>query len=86
MDYTFATVLVAAADQQAAQTLLGDTGFFTVGYSETGQAPVTHYMSSGAFNNTELDILVNDTTIQKTVLFGNETRTNGLLPVVEELE
>lgn len=81
MDYTFATVIVAAADQATAQTLLENTSYFTAGFSEAGELPVTHYVSSGPFSNTELDLLVNDTTFQKKVLFGREVRTDDLKPV-----
>lgn len=71
MNYTFATVIVNAVDQAQAQADLG-SGFFTVGLSQDGTAPATHYMSSGPFDNTELDFIANQATWTNTIKFGND--------------
>lgn len=71
MDYTFATVTIAAADQAQAQADMGP-GFFVTALSATGEAPVTHFMSSGAFNNDELDTVVNAAAWARKVYFGQD--------------
>ena len=68
---TAATVIIAAADQAQAQADMGD-GFFTVGLSATGEAPATHFMSSGFFLNEELDAIVNTYTWPKKIYFGQD--------------
>lgn len=82
MDYTFATVIVTSPNQSAMQTLVGD-GYFTAGYSADGTAPATHYVSSGPFDNSVLNMIVNSD-IPKQVNFGNEVWTDGLILVSEE--
>ena len=52
MNYTFATVAILAADQAAAQAQY--PAYFNTGASETGEAPATHYVTSGPFDNAEL--------------------------------
>lgn len=81
MDYTFASVIIAAADQAAMQALVGD-GYFTAGYSPDGNPPVTNYISSGAFDNNVLDTIVNSD-IPKQVHFGADLWTDGLVLVSE---
>ena len=71
MNYTFATVIIKLEDQQAAQTDLG-TGFFTTELSTDSTGPATHLMSSGPFDNAELDLVVNSVTWAKKVYFGND--------------
>lgn len=71
MDYTFATVIIAAEDQGKAQADLG-AGFFVTALSETGVSPATHYMSSGAFNNSEMDKIVNQVSWHKSIYFGQD--------------
>lgn len=71
MNYTYATVIVTAADQQAAQADLGD-GFFNTALSASGADPATHYMSSGPFNNSEMDLIVNESQWTKRVYFGQD--------------
>lgn len=76
---TFATVVVAAADQAAAQADL--PGMFTSGYTDNPELPeiATHYVSSGAFYDTELDKIVNDVTWPRVVRFGDaRAALNGL--------
>lgn len=58
MNYTFASIVIADKDKTQAQADMGD-GFFTVPLSATGEAPATHWMSSGPFDNTELDRICN---------------------------
>lgn len=70
-DYTFASVIVSAADRQQAQADLGD-GFFNTSLSPTGEAPATNFMSSGPFNNSELNIVVNTASWPKKVYFGQD--------------
>lgn len=71
MNYTFATVIVADADREAAQADLG-TGFFNTALSADGTEPATHWMSSGPFDNTELDRIVNSATWPRKVYFGQD--------------
>ena len=70
-DYTFATVIIADADKQQAQQDLGD-GFFTVPLSSDGQEPATNWMSSGPFNDSELNFVVNEATWPKKIYFGQD--------------
>ena len=72
MDYTYATVIIAAADQAAAQTEFPD--YFNCGLSPTGEAPATNYCSSGPFSNEELDQMVNEAVWVKTIYFGMDTQ------------
>lgn len=71
MNYTYATVLVDAANRVAAQAELGE-GFFNTALSESGAEPATHYMSSGPFNNAEMDLIVNESLWPKKVYFGQD--------------
>lgn len=57
-NYTFASVVIADADRQAAQADLGE-GFFNTGLSADGTEPATHWMSSGPWLNDELDKVCN---------------------------
>ena len=77
----FASVIVAAADRDAARAEISaqlstegvpyDTsGFFGAELSETGDAPATHYMSSGYWHANELEALVNGVT-PRVVKFGD---------------
>lgn len=83
---TAATVIISAADQAQAQADMGD-GFFTVGLSATGEAPATHFMSSGFFLNEELDAIVNTVTWPHKVYFGQDWQaalaSEGLAQVQE---
>ena len=69
--FTHATVIVADADKAAAQADLGD-GFFATALSATGAEPVTHWMSSGPFENEELNRVCNDVTWPRKVYFGQD--------------
>jgi hypothetical protein len=86
-DFTFATVIVTDADKTAAQTDMG-AGFFTVALSADGSEPATHWMSSGPFENAEMDAIVNDYTWPKVVHFGQDWQaaiaTENLQMVVAE--
>lgn len=76
---TFATVVVAAADQATAQADFPD--FFTAGYTDNPDAPAapTHYVSSGWFYDTELDQIVNEASWPRVVRFGDaQAALNGL--------
>lgn len=72
-DYTYATVVIAAADQAAAQTEYPD--YFAAGYYEAteGADPVvaTNYVTSGPFSNTELSDIINNVTWPRKVYFGD---------------
>lgn len=86
---TFATVVVAAADQAAAQADF--PGMFTAGYTDNPEAPeiATHYVSSGFFYDEELDKIVNDVTWPRTVKFGDAQAaltSMGLVPVETPVE
>jgi hypothetical protein len=58
MDYTYATVVIPDNDKSLAQSVMGE-GFFNSPLSSDGQAPATHWMSSGAFMNNELEMIIN---------------------------
>lgn len=84
MTSTFATVIVAAADQAAAQADL--PGHFTAAYAADSTGPATHYVSSGFFFNSELDMIVNEATWKKVVRFGDAAvalADLGLVPVLD---
>lgn len=84
MTSTFATVIVAAADQAAAQADL--PGHFTSAYAADAAGPATHYVSSGFFFNSELDMIVNDAEWPKRVRFGDAAvalADLGLVPVLD---
>ena len=68
-DYTFATVIIDAADQAQAQSDMGE-GFFVTALSPTGKPPATNYMSSGPFSNEELDAVANVYVWSKKMYFG----------------
>ena len=70
-DYTFSTIIISAADQAQAQADLGE-GFFNTPLSPTGEVPATNFMSSGPFDNAELDACINTYTWAKKVYFGND--------------
>ena len=72
MAYTYATVIIAAADQAAAQTDLPEC--FTCGLSADGSAPATHYITSGPWGNDELEHIVNGVTWGKRVAFGSDAQ------------
>lgn len=71
---TAATVVIAAADQAAAQADL--PGHFTIGYylDVPGADPtvVTHYVDSGWWYDSELDMIVNAVTWPRVVKFGTD--------------
>jgi len=67
---TFASVFVPADAQAAAQADLGE-GFFTAALSADGAEPATYYWSSGYFESSELDHIVNEATWAHTVKFGD---------------
>jgi hypothetical protein len=86
MNSTYATVVIEAEYQAAAQADMGE-GFFVAGFSADGSAPATSYISSGWFLNSELDFIVNDATWPKQVFFGNDLQSVltqlNLVPVIE---
>ena len=57
MDYTFATVIVPESACAQANELLGSS-LFTVRLVPSAGAEVTHYIASGAFCNTELELIL----------------------------
>lgn len=95
MECTSCTVAVEAQYQLQIQTIMGtdvtdengnvtrvpNLGVFTAGFSETGQLPITHYVTSGAFYNEELDMIANDTSFPKLMWFGQGVRTPTLIQV-----
>lgn len=58
MNYTYATVIISDADKAQAQADMGE-GFFNTPLSASGEEPATNWMSSGPFENRELDMIVN---------------------------
>lgn len=84
MTSTFATVVIPSESQAAAQADL--PGHFTAAYAADSTGPATHYVSSGHFFNTELDMIVNEATWQKVVRFGDAAvalADLGLVPVLD---
>ena len=69
MDSTLATVVIAAADQAAAQADFPD--YFTAPASADGAAPATHYLTNGYFDDTELDRICNDVAWIRWIYFGS---------------
>lgn len=71
---TAAAVIIAAADQAAAQADL--PGHFILGYYEDvpGADPTvaTHYVDSGWWYDSELDLIVNNVTWPRVVKFGTD--------------
>ena len=72
MNFTFATVAITAADQTAAQEQY--PAYFSTGASETGKLPITHYVTSGPFDNVELAAIMNSNDWPKRVAFGNDAQ------------
>ena len=56
MSDTFCTVIIPASEQAAAHETY--PVYFVVGLSATGEEPATHYVSSGAFANSEMTEMV----------------------------
>ena len=69
MNSTLATVIVAAADQAAAQTDFPE--YFFTGLSADGTEPATHFVTNGYFGDDELAKIVNDVTWPSKVYFGD---------------
>lgn len=82
-DYTYATMIVADADKAQAQADMGD-GFFLFPLSADGSAPATHWMSSGPFNNSELEA---EHSWPRIVVYGEDWQAaivqENLQPVIE---
>ena len=81
MAYTNATVIIAAADQSAAQ--VDFPGSFTSGFYEAveGADPTvaTHYVCSGLWTDSDLSKVVNDVAWPRRVYFGDVQATLDLL-------
>ena len=79
--YTYATVIIAAADQAAAQAEYPD--YFSAGYYEAAEGAdptvVTSYGTSGPFDNTELQDIINNVTWPRKVYFGDTQYILGSL-------
>jgi hypothetical protein len=67
---TFASVIVPASSQADAQAALGE-GFFVAPLSSDGSLPATHYVSSGWFLDSELELICNEASWEKVVKFGD---------------
>ena len=55
-DYTFCTVAIPDSEKAAAQVTY--SAYFVVGLSASGQAPATHWVTSGALDNAEITEMV----------------------------
>lgn len=81
MSYTQATVIIAAADQSAAQ--LDFPGSFNSGFYEAveGADPTvaTNYVCAGLWTDEDLSKVVNDVTWPRKVYFGDVQATLSLL-------
>ena len=86
-NYTYATVIVPSENQSKAQAIAGaDT--FVAGLSADGKQPATHYVTSGPFDNDQLNQLT-DATWKKTIRFGDdwqaaiaELQLQGIIDVI----
>jgi len=88
MNSTLAIVIIGDADKAQAQADLSD-GLFTTPLSASGEAPATHWMSSGWFFNDQLNKICNDVTWAKTIRFGDDWQSvlHGLnLMIVQDSE
>ena len=85
-EYVFATVIVLDADRKQAQADMGD-GFFNTALSASGEPPATNWMSSGPFDVSEMDAMVNTYAWPKKIYFGQDWQAaldaNNLKLVVE---
>ena len=54
-NWTAATIIISASDQQPMQTLLGDPSLFIALASPTGQLPASNAFTSGPWDNALLD-------------------------------
>lgn len=85
MNSTQATVIILDADKAQAQADLSEYQF-TTPLSETGEAPATHWMSSGWWYDEELDNICNVYTWPKRIYFGSDWQAAiakaGLMVVV----
>lgn len=81
MSYTYATVIIAAADQSAAQ--VDFPGSFNSGFYEAveGADPTvaTNYVCSGLWTDSDLSKVVNDVPWPRKVYFGDVQATLDLL-------
>ena len=91
MSYTQATVIIAAADQSAAQ--VDFPGSFTSGFYEATEGAdstvATNYVCSGLWTDSDLSKVVNDVTWPRKVYFGDVQTiltTLNLLPTTTPLE
>jgi len=91
MAYTNATVIIAAADQAAAQ--VDFPGSFNSGFyvADEGADPTvaTNYVCSGLWTDADLSKVVNDVTWPRKVYFGDAQTvltTLNLLPITTPLE
>ena len=91
MSYTNATVIIAAADQSAAQ--VDFPGSFNSGFYEAveGADPTvaTNYVCSGLWTDEDLSRVVNDVVWPRKVYFGDvqaALATLNLLPVAAPVE
>ena len=71
MNYTFATVIIKDQYKEQAKNDIGEE-FFSAGLSVDGKLPASHWLSSGAFNNDELNKICNECIWDKKVLFGQD--------------
>ena len=60
MNSTDLTIIIAAADQAAAQADFPD--YFNAPASADGHAPASHYFTQGFFSNQEVDFINNEAT------------------------
>lgn len=69
-NYTYATVIIPVENQAKAQEIAGaDT--FVSGLSSNGKQPATHFITSGPFDNDQLNQLT-DANWKKTIRFGDD--------------
>lgn len=84
-DYTYATLIVSAEQQELAKELLSQE-YFNLGLSADGTAPATHFVTSGPFSNEELNTALNQSEVKFWVSFGISPDYNEMQVIAEEVQ
>ena len=65
--YTYATIIIVAADQKLAQDSLADPTLFITPASPTGKAPATNFFTSGPWSNEQMDYIADEVAWKKKI-------------------
>ena len=69
--FTYASAIILDAEVEAAREHFGP-GYFPVPLSEDGSEPATFWMGTGAWDNSELDYIVNESGWSVRIFFGQD--------------